>query len=120
MESINTVNASPFHGDMGLSTGKIMSEMRGQSREAQITQASRQFEAIFVRQFLEKSMKPMIEGALNESGAANDIYRSQVIDALANSMSQQEVFGLSQHLREQLMNGTSNASEPINKHIRDE
>jgi len=72
------------------------------TREEKIDKATQQFEAIFLRQYLGDSLKPMFKGYLNEGGSINDTYRYFITDVLADRLASQKVFGLGQKLSEQL------------------
>lgn len=60
-------------------------------------EASQQFESILLRQFLNESMKGLLEG-----GPSGQVYGYLLTDSLANSMSQAGGLGLSSILQTQL------------------
>jgi flagellar protein FlgJ len=64
---------------------------------AKLGEASRQFEAIMLRQFLGESMKPLLEG-----GPSGQVYGYLLTDALADSMSKAGGLGLSSIIQAQL------------------
>lgn len=70
--------------------------------KARLEEVGRQFEAIFLRQFLQDALDPMIEGSLNEGGSRNGIYRQFMTDTLADSISRTEPFGFSRALQAQM------------------
>ena len=81
------------------------------SEEQKIAEASRQFEGILLRQFLKDALNPVVKGFLNEKGSSNDIYRYFLSDVLADSMSQDSVFGISSLLQMQLQNSQPKSEE---------
>jgi len=92
---VSPVTASP------LSTSPL--EASGQTlNAAKIQEATAQFEAVMVRQFLDEALKPMIEGALPSDGPGSEMIRYWTTDSLAQAMSKQSVFGLSSVLQQQL------------------
>ncbi len=62
-----------------------------------LTEASQQFEAILLRQFLGESMKSLLEG-----GSAGQVYGYMVTDSLADSLSKAGGMGLSSVIQAQL------------------
>tara|TARA_B110000305_G_C19340910_1_gene589074 strand:- start:438 stop:779 length:342 start_codon:yes stop_codon:yes gene_type:complete len=72
------------------------------SDEQKVAELARQFESVFVRQFLDEALAPMIDGAIEEGKSKNDIYRSFLTDALAEKITQKTDFGFSSALQMQL------------------
>lgn len=70
-----------------------------------LDQATKQFEAIFLRQFLEKAMKPLLHETPGASMAGAGIYQYMMTDVLANSLAGQGQFGFSNMLQMQLAGG---------------
>jgi len=74
------------------------------SRQARA--ASRQFEAIILRQLLSPAIEPLMSGGLTGgqsiSGGGGGVYGYLVTDVMANSLSQGGGLGLSQMLEKQL------------------
>ncbi|MCC5834535.1 MAG: hypothetical protein JJU20_07365 [Opitutales bacterium] len=68
----------------------------------ELRKASQQFEAIFIRQFIEKSLTPLLADPMSTPDGSADIHRHMIADVLAESLSQQSVFGLSDILELQL------------------
>lgn len=64
---------------------------------AKLGEASRQFEAILLRQFLGESMKPLLEG-----GPSGQVYGYLLTDSLADSLSKAGGLGLSSVIQAQL------------------
>jgi len=77
-------------------TPQVEPAQAAQSPE-KIHEASRQFEAILVRQFLSESMKPLLEG-----GPSGQMYGYMLTDTLADSMTKGGGFGLSSVIQAQL------------------
>jgi len=90
------------NANMGLSLQSRMEQVNRMPSDEQVKYAAQQFEAVFLRQILDDALKPMFKGCLDESGADNDIYRSYVVDGLADSMSTTGCFGFSTLLQTQL------------------
>ena len=82
-----------------LSAGQT-AQMTGQA--SALAEATGQFEAIMVRQFLDEALTPMFEGALPNDGAGSHMIRFWTTDSLATAMSGQNIFGLSSVLQHSL------------------
>jgi flagellar protein FlgJ len=67
-----------------------------------IAEASRQFEAILVRQFLSESQKPVIQSEFTDNSAESGIYQDFVTNQLAESLSRGGGIGLAQMFERQL------------------
>ncbi len=80
-----------------------------------LKEMSRQFEGIFLRQFLNEALRPMVKGYLDESGSSNDIYRYFMTEVLADSMSQRGSIGFSNILQTQLQGALSPAETNNNE-----
>lgn len=78
--------------------------MRGNTDAQKVKQAGTQFEAILVRQFLDKALKPQIKGELSEqeSSTASDTYRYFITDTLSQALAARGVFGIGKELSAQL------------------
>lgn len=61
--------------------------------------ASKQFEALMFRQFLDKAMKPMFKNSLLGSSNAADTYRSFLVDGLSQSIASTHPLNLDQYLK---------------------
>jgi len=79
-----------------------MAQSESMPEAGKIEAATEQFEAVFLRQYLGEALKPIFKGCLDESGSGTDIYRYMLSDSLASSMSSQGVFGVADHLQQQL------------------
>ena len=67
-----------------------------------IHEASRQFEAILLRQILAASQKTVIPSKFADNSTASEIYRDMVTNQLADTMSKSAAFGLAQTFEHQL------------------
>ncbi len=72
------------------------------TEQEKIGEASRQFEAILLRQILEASQKPVIGSKLSDNSAAAGIYRDMITTQLADSISKSGGLGLAQTFEGQL------------------
>lgn len=75
-----------------------------QLSEAQKTaEATRLFESVMLKTFLQDSLKPVIKGgAIEQTGASSGIYQHFMTDILADSLSRSGAFGFSTALQSQL------------------
>ena len=69
------------------------------TEEAKIQEATRQFEGVMVRQVLKEWLVPLFESELVQNSAANDIYRSYLIDVMADSMTRSGGVGITTSLQ---------------------
>ena len=72
------------------------------TKEEKIGEASRQFEALLLRQILENSQKPVIKSKLNPDSTSSSIYRDLITSNLAESISKSGEFGLARTFEQQL------------------
>ena len=77
-------------------------------RTEQVAEASKSFEAMMLRQFLNESMKPMFENGIFGESDKSGVYQYLVVDNLANAISQGEGLGLSSMIEFQLNQGALN------------
>lgn len=80
-------------------------------RELQI--ASQQFEAIFVRQFIDQAMTPLLATPIGGNETAASVQQHMISDALANSLAESSIFGISDILQLHFINQLP-ADTPIN------
>ncbi|HZL14450.1 MAG TPA: hypothetical protein VFC85_09965 [Verrucomicrobiae bacterium] len=78
------------------------------SEQQKIAEASRQFEAIMLRQILSESQKPVITSEFTDNSTAAGIYQDYITNTLADSISKAGTFGLSKIFEQQL-------SHPVSK-----
>lgn len=82
------------------------------SEEEKVAEASRQFEAVLLRQILTAARKTVIPSDLEENSAASDMYRDMVNAHLADAISRAGTFGLARSLQVQLQRQTREADTP--------
>src|ERR1043165_7201907 len=71
-----------------------------------IAEASRQFEAVLLRQILETTQKTVIKSKFADNSAAGSIYRDMITNQLAESISKSGTFGLAKSFEQQLTSST--------------
>src|ERR1043166_1269496 len=67
-----------------------------------IAEASRQFEAILLRQILQSTQKTVIKSKYSDDSTAGGIYRDMATTQLADSISKSGAFGLAKTFEQQL------------------
>ena len=72
------------------------------TKQQKIAEASRQFEAVLLRQILEGGQKTVIKSKYGDNSASAAIYRDQVTTQLADSISKAGTFGFAQTFEQQL------------------
>ena len=72
------------------------------SQSEKIAQASRQFEAVLLRQILGAARKTVFKSKAKEDSLTSGIYQDLVTDQLADSISRSGSFGLARSLQSQL------------------
>lgn len=72
------------------------------SEHQKIAEASRQFEAILLKQILDASQKTVIHSKLADTSTSSGIYHDMITNQLADSISKSGAFGLSQTFERQL------------------
>jgi Rod binding domain-containing protein len=76
--------------------------VEGSAPEAErLAAASREFEAVLLRQYLSEAFKPITEGG-DLFGSSNPMYGYLITDSLANGLSAGSVFGFSNILQAQM------------------
>lgn len=68
----------------------------------ELVNATRQFEAVFLRQFLGDALKPLLHATPGANGPGAGIYQYMMTDVIANSLTQDEHFGMASLLQMQL------------------
>jgi len=98
------MNVSPLqpHIDASTIAPERLANNPRLSEEQKIAEASRQFEAILLKQVLDSSQKTVIKSKFNEDSTASGIYHDMVTSQLANSISKSGKFGLSKTFEQQL------------------
>ena len=72
------------------------------TEQEKIAEASRQFEAILLRQILSETQKTVISSKYSDNSVASGIYRDMVTNQLAESISKSGSFGLAKTFERQL------------------
>ena len=70
--------------------------------DAELVEATRQFEAIFLRQFLGDALKPLLHATPGSEGPGSGFYQYMMTDVISTSLTQQEQFGISSLLQMEL------------------
>jgi flagellar protein FlgJ len=83
------------------------------TQEQKIGEASRQFEAVLLRQFLSESQKPVINSEFTDNSSEAGIYQDMVTNQLADTLSRQGGIGLAKTFERQL---TPHAAHPAGVH----
>jgi Rod binding domain-containing protein len=98
------MNVSPLQPSIDASTiaPERLAKNPKLTEQQKIAEASRQFEAILLKQVLESSQKTVIKSKLNEESTSSGIYHDMVTTQLADSISKSGKFGLSQTFEHQL------------------
>ena len=79
-------------------------QMNQYSEQQKLEITAGEFESTLVRQYLQEAMKPLISGALDENGTAQNIYRGYYTDIMAQSITRGNGLGISSVLQSQLTN----------------
>ena len=69
------------------------------SKDKTLAGASKQFEALVFRQFLDKAMKPIFKNCLLGTSNAADTYRSFLVDGLSQAIASTHPLNLEQYLK---------------------
>lgn len=72
------------------------------SKSEKLAEASRQFEAVLLRQILGSARKTVFKSSVSEESLSSGIYQDMVTDQLAESISRSGAFGLARSLQSQL------------------
>jgi flagellar protein FlgJ len=72
------------------------------TEQQKIAEASRQFEAIMLRQILSEAQKPVITSEFTDNSTAAGIYQDFITNSLADSMSKSGTLGLAKVFEQQL------------------
>src|SRR5580658_3649496 len=92
------MNISPVQSQSPVDTSNIpVEDLAGNkhlTEQQKIAEASRQFEAIMLRQILSEAQKPVISSEFTDNSTSAGIYQDYVTNALADSMSKSGTLGL--------------------------
>jgi Rod binding domain-containing protein len=72
------------------------------SEHQKIAEASRQFEAMLLRQILSETQKPVIQSEFSDNSTAAGIYQDLATNQMADGMSKSGTFGFAQVFERQL------------------
>ena len=72
------------------------------SQDQKIAEASRQFEAVLLRQFLSESQKPVINSEFTDNSNSAGVYQDMVTNQLADTLSRNGGIGLAKVFERQL------------------
>ena len=82
------------------------------TEEQKVEEASRQFEAVILRQILAQGRKAVIHSKYNDESTTSGIYQDMVTSQLADAISRSGSFGLARSLQTQLTHPTGEAPSP--------
>ena len=86
------------------------------NEQQKVAEASRQFEAIMLRQILSESQKPVITSEFTDNSTAAGIYQDYITNTLADSMSKSGTVGLTKVFEQQLSHPTPKTS-PVSQTV---
>jgi flagellar protein FlgJ len=86
------------------------------TEQQKIAEASRQFEAIMLRQILSESQKPVITSEFTDNSTAAGIYQDYVTNTLADSMSKSGTLGLAKVFEQQLTHPAAKTGAATTSH----
>ena len=72
------------------------------SKQQKIAEASRQFEAMFLRQILSESQKPVFNSEFTDNSTAAGIYQDFIVNQLSDSLSKSGKLGFAKIFEQQL------------------
>ena len=81
---------------------ETLANSKALTEDQKIGEASRQFEAILLRQFLAESQKPVIQSEFTDNSTASGIYQDFITNTLADSLSRGGGIGLAKSFQRQL------------------
>lgn len=69
---------------------------------AELRQASQQFEAVLIRQYLNEALQPLLNETMGSGVTGSDMYQYMITDKLADELANQNTFGVASLLQMQL------------------
>ncbi len=112
------MNISPIQSPAKLDTSNIPVEELAANKhlteQQKVAEASRQFEAIMLRQILSESQKPVITSEFTDNSTSAGIYQDYVTNALADSMSKSGTLGLAKVFEQQLSHPSAQTGAKTN------
>ena len=90
---------------------------KGPVDAAKLEEASRQFEALFLKQFIGEALKPLLHNTPGSQMAGAGIYEHMITDVISENLSKSGDFGFSTMLQAQLASpdGPREQATSINK-----
>ena len=85
------------------------------SETEKVSEVSRQFESVLLRQILGEGRKTVFSSKFNQNSMTSGIYQDMVTNQLAESISRSGSFGLARSLEAQLVHQTLNSAEAEKK-----
>jgi len=85
------------------------------SEAEKVSEVSRQFESVLLRQILGEGRKTVFSSKFNQNSMTSGIYQDMVTNQLAESISRSGSFGLARSLEAQLIHQTLNSAEAEKK-----
>jgi flagellar protein FlgJ len=82
------------------------------TEDQKIGEASRQFEAVLLRQFLTESQKTVIKSEFTDDSTASGIYQDFITNQLADSLSRGSGIGLAKSFQRQLSHPAAHPAGP--------
>jgi flagellar protein FlgJ len=76
------------------------------SQQEKVQEASRQFEAVLLRQILSEARKTVVSSSANSKSSSAGIYDDMINNQMADSISRSGSFGLAKSLQTQLVHQT--------------
>ena len=83
------------------------------SEAEKLVVATRHFEAILARQFLNNAYKPLFKSDIMGDDASSQIYRDMVVKQAGDAIGKTGAFGIASSLQGHLMNQSSGASDSL-------
>jgi len=110
------MNISPLSPATAVDTTNIpVEDLAGNkhlTEPQKIAEASRQFEAIMLRQILSEAQKPVITSEFTDNSTASGIYQDFITNTLADSMSKAGTLGLAKVFEQQLSHPSAKSAGP--------
>src|SRR5438552_10017776 len=80
------------------------------SETEKVSELSRQFEAVLLRQILSNAQKTVFASSMNPESVSSGIYQDLITNQLADNISRSRAFGLARTLEGQLQHQVDNGS----------
>ncbi len=110
------MNIPPLSSTSPVNTANIPVEdlagNRHLTQKQKIAEASRQFEAIMLRQILGEAQKPVFTSEFTDNSTAAGIYQDLITNSLADSMSKSDTLGMAKIFEQQLSHPTTKPTAP--------